>query len=258
MKSCSKPEHIGLRGPNGVALLDDVSLEVHAGEIVCVAGVSGNGQTELLEVLSGVRPLTSGRMLVCGQEVTATHPAGAQADAGAGRRPCPGRPASLRHDQRLHRQRNRHHGLSSQEALQLRGLLDYGAAARHCSALMERYDVRPRRPAQIAVNFSGGNQQKLVMAREAVVEPRLLLVGQPTRGVDIGAIEFIHRQLIGLREAGCGLLVVSVELDEVMSLADRILVMYGGRIVGEVPGAEADERTLGLMMANVWKQAGAA
>ena len=140
----------------------------------------------------------------------------------------------------------------------IRGLLDYRAATRHCSALMDRYDVRPRRPGQIAVRFSGGNQQKLVMARETVVEPRVLLVGQPTRGVDIGAIEFIHRQLVALRDAGCAVLVVSVELDEVMSLADRILVMYGGRIVGEVPGPQADERTLGLMMANLWNQAGAA
>jgi simple sugar transport system ATP-binding protein len=131
-------------------------------------------------------------------------------------------------------------------------LMDHGAIANHCETLMERFDVRPRRPALPSANFSGGNQQKLVLAREIAPAPRILLVGQPTRGVDIGAIEFIHRQLVAIRDSGCAVLVVSVELDEVMSLADRILVMCGGRIVGEVPGPQADERTLGRMMANIW------
>ena len=131
------------------------------------------------------------------------------------------------------------------------GRLDHDAMRDHCATLMERYDVRPRRPEQTAMRFSGGNQQKLVIARETAVPPRILLVGQPTRGVDIGAIEFIHRQLVALRDAGCAILVVSVELDEVMALSDRILVMCAGRIVGEVPAAEANEKRLGLMMANV-------
>jgi simple sugar transport system ATP-binding protein len=106
--------------------------------------------------------------------------------------------------------------------------------------------------------FSGGNQQKLILAREIARKPTVLLVGQPTRGVDIGAIEFIHRQLLALRDAGCAILLVSVELDEVMALSDRILVMFQGRIVGEVAGDAADERTLGLMMANAHSTAGEA
>ena len=114
---------------------------------------------------------------------------------------------------------------------------------------MERFDVRPRAPGLRSSSFSGGNQQKLVLAREMAREPKVLLVGQPTRGVDIGAIEFIHRELVKSRDAGCAVLVVSVELDEILSLADRILVMFAGRIVGEVPAGRADERTLGLMMA---------
>ena len=114
---------------------------------------------------------------------------------------------------------------------------------------MERFDVRPRVPGLRSSNFSGGNQQKLVLAREMARDPKVLLVGQPTRGVDIGAIEFIHRELVKSRDAGCAVLVVSVELDEILSLADRILVMFAGRIVGEVDGRRADERTLGLMMA---------
>ena len=113
------------------------------------------------------------------------------------------------------------------------------------------YDIRPANGALPTSAFSGGNQQKIVLARELDRNPDLLLVGQPTRGVDIGAIEFIHRRLVALRDAGKALLLVSVELDEILALADRILVMHDGRIVGDVPRAEATERTLGLMMAGV-------
>jgi len=115
---------------------------------------------------------------------------------------------------------------------------------------MERFDVRPRAPMLPSANFSGGNQQKPIVARELDREPKVLLIGQPTRGVDIGAIEFIHRELLQRRDGGCAILLVSVELDEVMALADRILVMCGGRILGELSAKEADERKLGLLMAN--------
>jgi simple sugar transport system ATP-binding protein len=133
--------------------------------------------------------------------------------------------------------------------------MDREAMTNACGKLMERFDVRPRDPALKCGNFSGGNQQKLILAREIARQPKVLVVGQPTRGVDIGAIEFIHRQLLALRDAGCAILLVSVELDEIMSLSDRILVMFQGRIVGEVKGEDADERTLGLMMANAHTQA---
>jgi simple sugar transport system ATP-binding protein len=116
---------------------------------------------------------------------------------------------------------------------------------------MRDFDIRPANPKLPSGNFSGGNQQKLVLAREISREPKLLLVGQPTRGVDIGAIEFIHRQLIAMRDRGCGILLVSVELDEIMSLADRIIVMNQGRIIGALDRAGADERKLGLMMAGI-------
>jgi simple sugar transport system ATP-binding protein len=120
-----------------------------------------------------------------------------------------------------------------------------------CAERMQTHDVRPPLPGLRITAFSGGNQQKLVLAREIDSAPRVLLVGQPTRGVDIGAIEYIHRRLIALRDAGAALLVVSVELEEILGLADRILVMNGGEIVGEVPRAEATEEKLGLMMAGV-------
>src|SRR5690606_22056954 len=113
-----------------------------------------------------------------------------------------------------------------------------------CAAKMRDFDVRPPDPSLKTANFSGGNQQKMVLARELSRAPRLLLVGQPTRGVDIGAIEFIHRNLVAMRDAGSAVLLVSVELDEIMSLSDRILVMFEGRIVGKMPAAEATERRL--------------
>ena len=120
---------------------------------------------------------------------------------------------------------------------------------------MQNYDVRPPDPRLKTANFSGGNQQKIVLAREIERDPELLLVGQPTRGVDIGAIEFIHRQLIALRDAGKAILLVSVELDEIMALSDRILVMFGGRDHRRARAGEADEQELGLLMAGVTEQA---
>jgi simple sugar transport system ATP-binding protein len=130
-------------------------------------------------------------------------------------------------------------------------LLDRAAILAGCAHKMAAYDVRPPDPGLRIAAFSGGNQQKLVLAREIDSDPRVLLVGQPTRGVDIGAIEFIHRQLVALRDAGKALLLVSVELEEILALADRILVMNGGEIVGEVARADATEEKLGLMMAGV-------
>ncbi len=245
-------EGISLRDARGVTVLDAIDLTLHAGEIVGIAGVSGNGQSELLAVLSGIRPPTTGRLVVGTREITATSPAD----------PAEMRELGVAHvpEDRLRYglvgafEANETSVLGYHKEAPFSGkvLMDHGAISDHCATLMERFDVRPRSPALHSANFSGGNQQKLVLAREIAPAPRILLVGQPTRGVDIGAIEFIHRQLVAIRDSGCAVLVVSVELDEVMSLADRILVMCGGRIVGEVPGPEADERTLGRMMANIW------
>ena len=135
------------------------------------------------------------------------------------------------------------------------GLLSHGRMIAHLAQQMEQYDVRPPAPRLKTSKFSGGNQQKIVLAREIEREPKVLLVGQPTRGVDIGAIEFIHRRLVALRDAGVGILLVSVELDEIMNLSDRILVMCGGHITGERRAAETDEQDLGLLMAGVTERA---
>jgi simple sugar transport system ATP-binding protein len=243
-------DHISLRDERGVLRLDDISFSLAAGEILGVAGVSGNGQSELLEVLAGIRPPQHGSFTVDGQEISAKHPLG---------------PAAMRALGVAHVPEDRHRlglvtnftasesallGYQHDRSYTSGWLLDRGRVERHCASLMEEFDVRPRAPGLRSANFSGGNQQKLIIARELARRPKLLLVGQPTRGVDIGAIEFIHRQLLTHRAAGAAILVVSVELEEVMALADRILVMCGGRITGELPAAEADERRLGLMMAN--------
>jgi simple sugar transport system ATP-binding protein len=135
-----------------------------------------------------------------------------------------------------------------------KGLLQLSTIRQMCKQLMNGFDVRPSDPKLRSGTFSGGNQQKLILARELDREPDVLLVGQPTRGVDIGAIELIHQKIMDMRDNGCAVLLVSVELDEIMALSDRILVMFEGRIVGEVNGKDADKTRLGLMMANALEQ----
>ncbi|HEY7991215.1 MAG TPA: ABC transporter ATP-binding protein [Stellaceae bacterium] len=243
-------EDLTLHDARGVTVLDHVSFAARGGEIVGIAGVSGNGQSELLEVLAGIRAADAGRIVVDGVEITPSQPRD---------------PARMRDLGVAHIPEDRHRlglvvsfeatesallGYQHDEAYAGAVLQRHGAINRHCAALMDEFDVRPRQPFLRSASFSGGNQQKLIVARELARAPKVLLVGQPTRGVDIGAIEFIHRQLVEHRDAGCAVLLVSVELDEIMALADRILVMCDGRIVGEVARSDADERVLGLMMAN--------
>jgi len=242
-------EGLSLVDQRGIRLLDNVDLQVRAGEIVGIAGVSGNGQTELLQVLSGIRRPTGGTLAVCGRTIDARHPSNPAEMRGLGLAHVP--EDRLRQGMVAAFQASETAILGYQAELPYcrNYLLDQPAVGRHCASLMDRFDVRPRSPSLRSSSFSGGNQQKLVLAREMEREPRVLLVGQPTRGVDIGAIEFIHRELIRSRDKGCAVLLVSVELDEILSLADRILVMFAGRIVGEVPAGRADERALGLMMA---------
>jgi general nucleoside transport system ATP-binding protein len=239
-----------LHDERGVMSLDHVRFAVHAGEIVGVAGVSGNGQSELLEVLAGMRTAESGRVQVDGADISSLRP---------------GDPARMRALGVAHVPEDRQRlglivsfaatesallGYQRDHAYSGPVLLHHQAINRHCRMLMDEFDVRPRQPFLRCANFSGGNQQKLVVARELARHPKVLLIGQPTRGVDIGAIAFIHSRLIKQRDAGCAILLVSVELDEIMALADRILVMSDGRVVGEVARRDADERMLGLMMAN--------
>ena len=238
-----------LRDRAGQERVRGVSFAVRRGEIVGIAGVAGNGQSELLDALAGTAPIAGGRILFKGRDITddATRSARGLRRLGLGHVP------EDRHRQGLitafdasesailgHQDDGRYNRL---------GLLQRGAVLGNCDRLMGAYDIRPRAPRLATALFSGGNQQKLVLAREMDRAPDLLLVGQPTRGVDIGAIEFIHRRLIALRDGGAAILMVSVELDEILVLADRILVMFAGHIAGAMAAEGADERRIGLMMA---------
>lgn len=237
------------RDPAGVERLRDISFDVHAGEIVGIAGVAGNGQSELLEVLSGIRKKSGGEIRLHGRLLQ-------ERDL---------RAKSMRSANVAHvpedRQRmglvmpfgaceNAILGYHWNHAYGEAGFLNRAAIAADADDKMRKYDVRPSLPFRRISLFSGGNQQKLVLAREIERDPDLLIVGQPTRGVDIGAIEFIHRQLVELRSRGKAILLVSVELDEIRSLADRVLVMFGGMIVGE-KSPSASENELSMLMAGV-------
>ncbi|MDJ0638274.1 MAG: ABC transporter ATP-binding protein [Paracoccaceae bacterium] len=244
---------------DGVERVKGISLEVSGGEILGVAGVAGNGQSELLEVLGGYHYAT-GNIRVNGTPIDLT----GQASDGQTRR--------ARGIAHVPEDRQReglildffawenmvfgyHHAPEYQKS---RWFMDNAAIRADTEAKMERFDVRPPIPGLTAKSFSGGNQQKIVLAREIERDPDLLLVGQPTRGVDIGAIEFIHQQIVALRDRGKAILLVSVELDEILSLSDRIVVMFDGQIMGERLASETDERELGLLMAGVTETAGAA
>ncbi len=223
-----------------------VSFSVRAGEIVGIAGVAGNGQSELLESISGMRDQQSGVIRLNGT------PLSLEGDDGASR----ARAAGLAHvpEDRLRMGlitnfSEWENSILGYEDRYGKGLgLDIGAAREAAEAYIKKFDIRPPNKDLKTANFSGGNQQKIVLAREMERDPDVLIVGQPTRGVDIGAIEFIHNQIIKMRDAGKAILLVSVELDEIRSLSDRILVLFDGQIVGEADPATADETELGLLM----------
>ena len=230
----------------------DVSFQVRAGEIVCLAGIEGNGQTEFVYGLTGLEKVSGGKITFCGQDIT--H-------------------ASIRQrskDGMSHIPEDRHkHGLVLdytlennmvlqrywQPEFQNHGFIRTDKVREYSDRLIEQYDVRSGQgSATIARSMSGGNQQKAIIAREIDRDPKLLVAVQPTRGLDVGAIEYIHRQIVAQRDAGKAVLLVSLELDEVMNLSDRILVMYEGEVVGEFDPKTTTVQELGLYMAGARKQ----
>ncbi|MEL7230016.1 MAG: ABC transporter ATP-binding protein [Pseudomonadota bacterium] len=235
-----------VRDGRGVDMVKDVSLELRAGEIVGIAGVAGNGQSELMQAMAGMIPAASGTITLDGTPLVQD-------------------PAALRQMGLAHVPEDRHHeglvlpfeenenavlGYHGDSSFISGPFLQIDAMRADAVDKIEKYDIRPPNPRLKTANFSGGNQQKIVLAREMERDPNVLLIGQPTRGVDVGAIEFIHKRIIEMRDAGKAVLLVSVELDEIRALADRILVMFDGRVVGE-RGPEATESELGLLMAGV-------
>ena len=240
---------LSLQGAAG-RRLDGVSFEVRAGEIVGVAGVEGNGQTELIDALAGLvdRRAVTGSIDLGGEDVTAL-PARGRNERGIAHVPEDRQRRGLLLDFDL--AENAILGVDDRRPVAVgpgRSWLDREAIRRRAKKIVEAFDVRPPDLALPARSLSGGNQQKLILGRELELPPRLLLVAQPTRGVDIGGIEFIHRRLVELRDSGCAILLVSSELEEVTALSDRLLVMRQGRIVGEVDPARASTEEIGLLM----------
>ncbi len=236
----------------GVDRLKGVSFDIRRGEIFGIAGVAGNGQTELLEVLGGMISASGGSVTMFGAPLDIS---GGGANGQTRRARGIGHVPEDRQTEGLimpfEAWENVAFGYHKDPKYNAGPLMDHAAMQADCADKMARYDVRPPNPRLPARNFSGGNQQKIVVAREMDRAPDLLLVGQPTRGVDIGAIEFIHKQIIALRDQGKAILLVSVELDEIIGLSDRIAVMFDGRIMGERLPDQTDQNELGLLMAGV-------
>jgi simple sugar transport system ATP-binding protein len=248
--------NLQLEDAHKVKLLADIDLTVRAGEIVAIAGVSGNGQSELMAILSGMRLPTSGSIEFLGKELPLKHRANADAlpalfrDLGIGHVPEDRLRDGVIKDFSV--MQNTVFGYQDRVTNRW-GLFDFDAIGKRCAHLLEAFDVRPKDPNLRIGLLSGGNQQKVVIAREVSAQPKLMLVGQPTRGVDIGTIESIHTQLLRLRDEGVAILLVSVELEEVRALADRIVVMSGGRITGELKVEEFDTTRIGLLMGGMHK-----
>ena len=226
----------------------NISFTARAGEIVCIAGIDGNGQTELIYGLTGLEPLESGKITLCGQDITR----------------APIRQRSLLGMSHIPEDRHKHglvldYTLEDNMVLQRyfepqfvskAGFLKRKAIREYANRLIEQYDVRSGQgPVTVARSMSGGNQQKAIIAREIDKDPELLIAVQPTRGLDVGAIEYIHKQIVAQRDAGKAVLLVSLELDEVMSLSDRILAIYEGEIVGELDPKTTTAEEMGLYMA---------
>ncbi len=238
-------EDFSVANPAGAIVVDSLNLTVHGGEIVCIAGVQGNGQTELVEALLGTADVLSGTATLDGVDITTMTPR-QTIDVGLGYVPedrqLDGFVGEFSIAENL--------VLNQTKKFAKAGNLRLGKIAENADRLIEEFDIRTESRVQPVKSLSGGNQQKVVLARELSHKLSLLIANQPTRGVDVGAIEFLHQRIVQERDKGTAVLIVSTELEEVESLADRIAVMYRGKIVGIVP-ADTPRDVLGLMMAGI-------
>ncbi len=239
-------EDLSANDSRGLPALKNVSLTVRAGEIVGIAGVAGNGQAELVEVITGLRPKTAGRVLLGEREISDLSPR-QRMYAGLAHIPQDRQRRGLIMDFSL--VENFVLGFEDSPPFIKGPLLNYAEAERFAVRSMAEYDVRAAGPYARARTLSGGNQQKAIVAREVQRDPQVLIAAQPTRGLDVAAIEFVHKKLIELRDQDKAILLISMELTEVLDLSDRILVMYEGEIVGSFRAGEATPEQLGLLMA---------
>ena len=241
-----KLEGVNAVNRNGVQVLKNISFELHSGEILGVAGVSGNGQRDLAEVIAGLRTAVSGSVTIEGRDVTHLLPAN-RLEAGLSYIP----------EERMHDGAIKNFTVSENLMLQDHGrppyangiFMNFRRIADHARSIISAYEVKTPSLETPIKNLSGGNIQKLILGRELSREPRVLIAAQPTRGVDIGAIEYIHNRLLEARQAGLATLLISEDLDEVRGLSDRIMVMFDGEIMGIVDNASTTVEELGLMMA---------
>ena len=240
---------LSARGNHGLEALHDIDFQVHAGEILGVAGVSGNGQTELAEVLSGMRGVSAGSLRVESQELADAGPEGIMA-AGVGRIP-EDRHASLVLDLPV----SLNLIMERIDDFAPGGRLDRKRIEAHATDLIERYQIKARPDDRVAT-LSGGNIQKVLLARVLSRDPRVIVVSQPTRGLDVGASEYVRKELLERRRDGAAILLMSEDLDELVGLSDRIVVLYEGRIVGRIEAADADPERLGMLMAGRGGDAG--
>jgi simple sugar transport system ATP-binding protein len=233
-------------GAGGIPAVFGVSFEVRAGEIFGIAGVSGNGQTELIEAIAGLRPIDGGQVRLLSQDITNV-PVRQRREQGMAHIPedrmTMGLNLRTNLDENVIVTHYEHAPYSS------RGIFRFSAIRDLARRVIERFDVRSARVGDEINTLSGGNLQKIVLGRELDGDPRLIIANQPTRGLDVGSIEFVHKTLVQERDAGAAVLMVSVELDEIFSLSDRIAVMFEGRIMGIIDIAEATEEKVGLLMA---------
>jgi simple sugar transport system ATP-binding protein len=248
-------ENLTVPGNKGTAV-NKLSLEVREGEIVGIAGVDGNGQAELVDAIYGLARAKSGRILLNGKEIE-KHTIRKRIADGIGLVPEDrqkyGLVLGFRIDENFILKNFRKPPYSNKI-----GFLQFPLIARHAGDLIEQFDIRAGKgPATLASGMSGGNQQKAIVAREIDQSPALLIVAQPTRGLDVGAIEYIHKRIVEERDKGRAVLLVSFELDEVMALCDRIITVSKGEVMGVVDAKDADEKEIGLMMTGTVKTKGA-
>lgn len=245
-------EHLYVKGLHHKDAVHDVSFTVNRGEIVCIAGIDGNGQSELIQAITGLMPLDAGKVYLDGQDITETS-IRVRNDLGIGHIPEDRHLHGLVLDYDL--QQNLSLKNYHKDAMQNRGFIRFERVRKQAEQLIDKFDVRSGQGVHTKVrSMSGGNQQKAIIAREIAMDPKVLIAVQPTRGLDIGATMYIHEQIVKERDAGKGVLLVSLELDEVFQLADRILVIYEGQIVAELAGKETTAQELGLYMAGGKKE----